>query len=46
MTTRIPGLALSGPAGIEGRSVVLHAGAVRVARGARPGFPTTASPAA
>jgi Cu/Zn superoxide dismutase len=25
MTTRIPGLALSGPAGIEGRSVVLHA---------------------
>ena len=26
MTTRIPGLALSGPAGIEGRSVVLHAG--------------------
>ena len=26
MATRIPGLALSGPAGIEGRSVVLHAG--------------------
>lgn len=25
ITTRIPGLALSGPAGIEGRSVVLHA---------------------
>jgi Cu/Zn superoxide dismutase len=26
MATRIPGLTLSGPAGIEGRSVVLHAG--------------------
>jgi Cu/Zn superoxide dismutase len=26
LITRIPGLALSGPAGIEGRSVVLHAG--------------------
>ena len=25
MVTRIPGLALSGPAGIEGRSIVLHA---------------------
>ncbi len=25
ITTRIPGLALSGPAGVEGRSIVLHA---------------------
>ena len=26
VSTRVPGLALSGPAGIEGRSIVLHAG--------------------
>ena len=25
LSTRVPGLALSGPAGIEGHSVVLHA---------------------
>jgi len=38
VATRVPGLALSGPAGIEGRSIVLHASGSGSLE-ARPGIP-------
>ena len=37
IATRVPGLALSGPAGIEGKSVVVHAGAVPARSRRAPG---------